>query len=308
MKLFYAGIETLLTSQKIELNKDYNCFLTYFYKNKTDRVLPLLKPQGHRGIITVDSGAHSFFNSVGVGVSLNDSLHAKKQKKHDPFEYFEKYFNWIEENYDLFDYFVELDIATVVGQEQVQKWRNRFKDAGLGKKMITVYHSQYSFNDYEKMIKESESNYIAIAGKALSEEILPYNKFLKLAYNEKVAAHIFGFTRMKNMVEYPAYSFDSTTYSNPQRFGWLLQWCPKTCKVKVLSNTRKSFTKHGISPELLNTNREKENTVKKILLCLEVYEHVQTYVSKLWKARGVDWERQLKHDPILGKPNPVFEH
>ena len=93
MKIYLAGYEGVSLTYDVKLPKNYNVFLTYFYKNNAEKCLEMLQSSRQR-LITVDSGAHSFFGYIGQSVSADKA----RSKMPDPHEYFENYLEWIKKS------------------------------------------------------------------------------------------------------------------------------------------------------------------------------------------------------------------
>jgi hypothetical protein len=155
MKIFLAGVESGDSKEIVEKGIIENAFVSYYYmrgKNNNDYLKFVRK---NVKCIIVDSGAHTFFSEradEGLSVSV---LRKKTKTKGTPQEYWEKYKQWLVLNYDLFDYYVELDIGEIVGQETVLQWREELKQLGIYKKCITVVHpAVVNFDDFLKMQKQ----------------------------------------------------------------------------------------------------------------------------------------------------------
>lgn len=288
MKLYLAGFETAVRSYQIDHKKiglDTNLFLSYYYRTSAEQALEILKPGGHRGIITVDSGAHSFFSMMGIGTGagLKDG-----EKRPDPHDYFKKLFTWAEKYQELFDYFCELDLQEIVGQEQVTEWRKKANKAGIGKKMITVHHSCNSWKDFEKLCKDSASGYIAIEGLRKGEPMLEYNKYIKFAYDRGIKIHGFAFTRAQLLYSFPFYSVDSSSWTSPPRYGVLNKFDGQG--MKSVTAKKIKFLEHNVPIELHSSFKSKAETVRKLEWSAAEYIKIEKYFTKLWRARGINWK------------------
>ncbi len=132
MVVYFAAIEAGDAVDLIPENAFRCAFFSYYYCRKGQAKNDILiKSRPHMKLITIDSGAHSFF-SEHADSGLTVSFHKKKTKtKESPQEYFEQYIAWLKKHWDFYDYFVELDIGEIVGQDVVLSWRERLKAEGL---------------------------------------------------------------------------------------------------------------------------------------------------------------------------------
>jgi len=285
MKLYLAGYEVQHNSYKLLLPKETNVFLTFYYPREASKLLPKLKPDGHKGTIIIDSGAHSFFGYIGLSVT---SFHKKTGSHESPHSYFKRYLEWLKENYDLYDYFVELDLQELVGYEEVEKWRDEYKNAGIFDKCILVYHSKDGFEKFEYIVHRSDCKYVGIEG-IRGQQILPYNKYIKYAYDNNCKIHGFAFTRFGLLNKYPFYSTDSSSWTIGVRYG-------KTCVfngtkgMNVITSTKKNFMNYNLDIEMHNSKRAIENCRIKSLHNANEYLKMETYLTNLWTARGIKWK------------------
>ena len=290
MRIYFAAYETQKSSYKIELPTDSNLFLTYFYEKKCNEELPMLKPKGHTGIVTIDSGAHSFFEQMGVSVTGKKSKKGKKAQQ-DPEVYFAAYVEWIKKWYDYIDYFVELDLQEVVGQKRVNEWREILYEQGVYAKCITVHHSCNTDEEFDQLLETSLSNYIGIEGIRPGQKMLPYNKYLKQAYDAKIKVHGFAFTRADLLYDYPFYSVDSSSWCTVVRYG-----------VFQIFNAGRMLSVAPVKPHFIRSNvplfmhnsfrKPTEVKVKEEWACTH-YKKLEYFFTDLWDYRGINWERQL---------------
>jgi len=284
LKIYLAASEQQMTGGRFVPKPEYNLFLTYFYKNSAVKALEILKPKGHKGLITIDSGAHSFFvittGSVGVYKST-------KEKTPNPDVYFEEYLLWAKKWYNHFDYFVELDIQDIVGTDKIWYWRKRMRDAGISKKMITVHHKMNTEAEFDRMLAESDSGYIGIEGVRDRKNLLPYNRWLKKAYEKKIKVHGFAFTAYKLLYKYPFYSVDSSSWTMGTRFGQLLHW--NNGMMHTISS-KDSFIKHNVNVNITRNNRSKAGGIEKLNFSAASFYKMQDYFTRYWESNGIKWK------------------
>jgi len=289
MIIYLAGMESILTSYTtFDLKKDDSIFCTFFYRAKTDKMLDLLGEAGHKGIVTVDSGAHSFFGYTGSPSASHQQQKADSSKMPDPEEYLERYILWLKQNWNRFTYFVELDIQSILGLDKIKSWRERLREEGLFSKCITVYHSCDTWEDYVEMIETTESGYVGLEGVRNRIIHIPYIRCLKLAYEKGVKVHGFALTSMNIVKKYPFYSVDSTTWTSTVRYGSFISLDKQGMLVQK-TPTKKNYLDNRMNLDLLSVKKGKESSVKKLNHSAEQFRLFEKTVTNMWISRGVDW-------------------
>jgi len=306
MNICLAGYETQYAGYGLVLPKETNLFLSYYYQKKVDKTLPILKPKGHKGTIIIDSGAHSFFSFIGL--SVTSGFFKSKGQQKDPEIYFKKYLKWLVANYSYYDYFVELDLQEIVGYEKIEEWRKEYKSKGVFSKCILVYHSVDGWDKFKKIINDSKCKYIGIEGIRLNIPMLPYNKYIKYAYDNNCKIHGFAFTRMQLLHTYPFFSVpffsvDSSSWTVGSRYGCLQMFvngCMKTLKSpldkrnKMTKEKQKSkFLGYKLDIRMLGGHRDntkREIIVKKLLHGAIQYLKLQKYITNIWCKRNIIWK------------------
>lgn len=289
MKVYLAGYETMRNGFKVDLPTNYHLFLTYFYAPQTIKALQHLHTIGHSGLITIDSGAHSFFGVLGMSVTSNSHT-SKKSKKDlpDPDTYFSKYLEWAKHYSPMFDYFCELDLQQIIGLEKIKGFRKRISSAGIGKQVICVHHRGDTWKDFEELCETSESKYIALEGVKAGYDMLNYNKYLQHAYKRGVRVHGFAFTRFQLLKDFPFYSVDSSSWTMGSRYGALKFWDGQNLRT-AMSN-QNHFSKYNIPISLVSSNRSNHDAKLKAEFSALQYWKAQEFYTRYWEARGVQWK------------------
>lgn len=290
MRVYMAAFETQKKNYDIKLDVNCGIFLSYFYQKIVDKVLPDIKASGHKGVIVIDSGAHSFFEEIGVSAT------AKNKKKDgniskDPEVFFKSYVKWVKENYDYFDYFVELDLQEIVSQKRVNEWRQIYKEEGISDKCIMVHHS---FNNeeefFELLDKYQTSGYIGLEGIRPGYKVMDYNFFLKQAYERGIKVHGFAFTRSQLLYKYPFFSVDSSSWTTPIRYGvhgFFYEGEMKSCSEK------KDYFRFNRPIAMHSSFRTKDDSRVKLEIHHLEYLKLQDFFTKLWEGRGVFWTKKI---------------
>ena len=231
MKLFLAG----LTSYNfVDRRKVLYGLESFYYIQKGVKkqefftnVYPYLED------FLLDSGAFTFMNSPHIKITLDD--------------YLKDYINFINQ-YDI-KHFFELDVDSVTGLKKVELYR-KILEKETGKKSIPVWHVNRGKDYWIDMCKEYD--YIAYGGiitdgvptKTLVK-YLPW--FLETAKKYNCKVHLLGFTPT-NILDFDAYSCDSTSWMSGGRFGSVYLFDGK----KMKSTNRKAENKRIASHHLIS--------------------------------------------------------
>jgi len=292
MKIFLAGIENGDSKEVVNTGVIDNGFVSYYYeKRKKIPGMPNYRKLVRK--IIVDSGAHSFF-------SESDTIHTasivkkKIKTKQSPEAYFEDYKKWLVFNYDNFDYFVELDIGELVGQEKVLRWREELKELGLYNKCITVYHPKVmSGADWLATLDDSQSKYVALEGVRGGCWTLPYFKLIKECYDRGIKVHGFAMTKNDVYYSYPFYSVDSSSWKSGSLYGNGKVLVNKEIKNVKFKNKEHCFNvvdNKNFKISNLHSKNKKILALSRYLLAVEAYKKIETEATRIWEKRGIIWK------------------
>lgn len=284
MKVYLAGAETCYAGYGFIPRDEASIFSTYFYRDQATKLLEKTSADVRTGLITIDSGAHSFFHAAGFSCVAGQSKNAKNVS---PDEYIEGYFRWVEMVYDRIDYFVELDLQDIVGLDKVKQWRQEWKRRGLFDKCITVMHSCDTWRDFEELVDTSESRYIGLEGYRQKKLRLPLMKCAQYCYDRQVKTHCFAMTSSKIMRDYPFYSVDSSTWTTAQRYGMVQVFD----KGEMKSYRRdEQLHKRAIVPPALGVNIRGNLFGRPGLeFVTDEFLKMERYFTNLWTERGIIW-------------------
>lgn len=289
MKIFLAGMEQKDSVEVISKGLVRNAFLSYYYLRNKKADLSFFRK--NIKTIIIDSGAHTFFaERAGEGLSVSN-LKKKTKTKEEPEAYFQRYKNWALKNKDYFDYFVELDIGEIVGQDTVLRWRNELKEVGIYNKCITVYHPNcMSYQDYIDTLEDSQSKYIALEGDRNSRTRLPYLKLVKECFDRDIKVHGFALNKQELIERIPFYSVDSTSWKAGAMYGL----CKSiTTKGRIIVNfkVKDKFVKlkgEGIMD--IHSDNKKIQREKMFELSIKAYNQQEDHITGLWNKRGIIWK------------------
>ncbi len=289
MKIYLAGIEGQYDSPYRGEIK--NAFYSYYYMRKDKLDVKIKGAKEYHNLVFVDSGAHTFFSEDET--LANAGVHQKKTKtKESPEVYFNNYVIWLKRNYQHYDYFAELDIGDIVGQELVNKWREVLKKENLYSKCVTVYHPRVmDWKAYIDMLEDSESKYVALEGDRSNRKRLPYTKLIKECYTRGIKVHGFAMTKDSVMSRYPFYSVDSTSWLQGSMYGQITYW--DGFKIKAVPRRDKNkFSKLGgrANIKLLNNPDKKQQRYYEQKIGINAYQTAEKYYTKLWLKRKIKWD------------------
>jgi hypothetical protein len=275
MIIYLAGMERVNSSRSmarlIPMIDQRNTFYSYFYKSTLEGACRQKVVVGKQRV--VDSGAHSFFATTsGIGFPMMQTK-TRHRKQKTPDFYVRSYIEWIQSRYNQFDYFVELDIQELVGYERVKLWRQWYEKAGIAPKMMWCYHNTNSFQEFEEMVAEVPSRYLGIEGVRNNRAPLPYNTFIRHAYEGKCRIHGFAMVKREYLKQYPFYSVDSSTWSYVDRTGARYAHY----KGKFISLRDEMGVKN-----YYNLERRTQQVLESIAV-------LENYFTKYWRERGVEW-------------------
>ncbi|MGW2936058.1 hypothetical protein ACWDA7_30370 [Streptomyces sp. NPDC001156] len=192
----------------------------YFGTKNMDHFLDQLATG--QGMVFGDSGAHSA-RTLGLTLTI------------------EGYAAWCRRWDHLLTLYANLD---VIGAPEAT-WKNQQTlETRYGLSPIPVFHTSAPWSYLERYLDEGYT-YIAL-GKLLGnpvKEVLPWlAKAFKIAEGRAVF-HGFGMTVLRALREFPFYSVDSSTWTSPFRFGYMMlfdrgQW------VKVWLRDRDAILQH----------------------------------------------------------------
>lgn len=294
MKIFFAGLEGRDKWDVIDSGLVQNAFMSYYYIKKK-KVSHLAEARKRIPYIIVDSGAHSFFSENSDKVVSASPLKKITKTMESPEAYFATYLEWLKENRAHFDFFVELDIGDLVGQPLVLKWRELLRKEGLLQQCITVYHPNcMTETDFEKMVKTSESKFVALEGLRPNQPRLPYGKLIKVCYEAGVRVHGFAMTKDDVFNKFPFYSVDSSSWLAGEQYGQtkaIMRGNNTVARLKKKAhafNIKSRFLRNAYASDLA------EQRLARRLIAIEAFNRLAAQATALWRARGIDWDKAIK--------------
>lgn len=203
------GGQDRLYDEPTKVHRPYILESFYYADADTERLIPYF------GDFLLDSGAFTFMQNSSARLDWD--------------EYIKKYADFIVRN-NVQKYF-ELDIDSVVGYQQVLKYRAKLEDL-TGRPCIPVWHKSRGLAEFKEMC--SAYKYAAIGG-IVSKEIKPdqYSALPPLiaeAHRRNCKLHGLGFTALQWLPKCHFDSVDSTAWTTGNRFGYVYYFDGKTMK------------------------------------------------------------------------------
>ncbi len=270
MKIFLSAVETYLDA--ISKSNYKNLLTSFYYRNGAKRAIDTL---GGKREIMVDSGAYSFFSQ-----RLKDAASTVKSATHQRTalvnldNYVNEYKEFIKKWRDKVNYFVELDIDVLVGKEKLLEIRESLREVA-GEKLIPAYHA--TMGSWEENRDELfRYDYVALEGIAAGgKPRIPYMQCIRDCYENGKKVHVFAMTKVDFLEKYPIYSTDSISWKSVAMWG-RSQLSPKEGKLA-------KYYKHQMKGG-------GEKITKHVIEEIKLWDDLQTYLTNLWKKRGIIWE------------------
>jgi len=240
-----------------------NILSSFYYINKGYQPWALVREPSIS--LMIDSGAHSFRMARG------------KASRFSLTKFAEYYIEFIRKFQGLFHSFAELDLEEVVGQVICDRWFEQLKAVAPKLRCIRVWHPWHGFDRWKLYCKQTD--YVGIGGgwntrNRVSRSIL--TKLVHYAYERGVKVHAFGCTSVNFLYDIPFYSVDSSSWVAGEMYG-------KAYELKggqLVQHDLKNNT--GTLKQL---NEYSEITLQN----LKVFLEFETFLTELWKERGIVW-------------------
>lgn len=181
---------------------------------------------------------HRFHDSMMIDSGAFSWL---KKNKGDPvkgvniWDYAYEYCEWLSENRNYIDHYVELDLAKEYGWDTVLELRKVFASYNL--EPIYVHHT-HNEEPFEELCRKHD--YVAVGSMDIKGDLSYMRRLLDTAEKHRTKVHLFGWTNPKllpTFVKHRAlYSVDSTNWMALSRFG-TFPWF-EGGKVKNLNKTQ----------------------------------------------------------------------
>jgi hypothetical protein len=309
VKIYLSAIETSFDHALAVTRVKAPHLLTSFYYCEWKTGLGQRRPMWERALRQAklrlaDSGAHTF-RTAGYGITSGPGAGAALATDLD--EFLAAYINWVKrtKHRGLIDYWVELDVGIITGDQWLTKHRQKFLGAGLGAGLLQVWHSEENdWNGWIELLREScmpgRSRYVAIEGHN-NQARAPhdYTRFLRAAYERGVRVHTFKITGHEDLKRWPFYSVDSTSWIAPTMYG---------CDVQVVrtggvTHSRAKSQMPGQRKAYLASTSGVTSTMRSrvdvLVRSAEAWVESERHLTEIWSTRGVDWDRAILQPKVI---------
>lgn len=204
----------------------------YLRRRKTEPARPL-KLSKELGIeVFIDSGAYSLKIEQGifhVGSSFTRLPEAEKErvvreamKQYDVYSDFaDAYIEYLLQYNDYYAWAFDLDFDPFLGIEIADEMYGQMIKRGVDpQKVIRVWHSCRTFDDWREWCKNPQYKYLAIeGGNEHGRNPDFYNPFVSLAHEYGKKVHVLAITDKNFLKAVPVDTGDSSTYTEGGRFA-----------------------------------------------------------------------------------------
>ncbi|MEM0142714.1 MAG: hypothetical protein QXL94_01975 [Candidatus Parvarchaeum sp.] len=245
--IYFSGIEGSMNELELMFENGFKVdhLMTAYtsFRNNEKYIVELSKLKTKYGFkLIVDSGAHAFIFAKNITKKEKSKGWHDEAKIAGEFsgreeEYFEEYFKWLTSNRELYDYCVEFDIQSVIGQEKVEEWRKQF----ISEKLPAIFVLHIKAGDTAKTALEWKERGITYVG--IGEIIGELPKIQLIGQTLKKAGlkvHAFGFTP-KDLFKYVGV-FDSCDSSS---------WLSGSKLAKCYENKGKALNEYDLREDKL---------------------------------------------------------
>ncbi len=144
------------------------------------------------------------------------------------------------------------------------------------------------------MLEDSQSGYVALEGMRPGTKQLQYGKYLKAAMDRGIKVHGFALTKEKIMSKYPFYSVDSSSWKAGVQYGTYTK--SKDGKRQMVNFRQNKWNHDFTVPDLVEAYHAtlKIQRYKRLELSARSYQDMADYYTKVWEAKGVDWNEITK--------------
>lgn len=180
----------------------------------------------------IDSGVFSIRKQYGVldygrwkdlTPDMKDHVRLNSDQQQEVIEFTDRYIDFLKTNYDYYDWAFEMDCDEFTSIDFANSLYNRMKEVIGPHKIIRVWHSSRSFDDWVKWCKDPEMEYLGIEGLTVhSRNADFYNKFIDLAHKHGKKVHVLAITTKEFLRDTSVDSVDSSTWVNGGRFASMI--------------------------------------------------------------------------------------
>ena len=207
MRIFLASFVNGLNEERrricLEKGKPKYLLESFFYRKHCEDTIKLVEKDN----FLLDCGAFSFMSGKEI---------SKEKMELFVIDYI-KFINL----HDI-QHFIEVDVDSIYGLDQVEKWRELIEKE-TGKKTIPVWHRWRGIEYWKDMVRNYK--YVAMGSqvqKVFNISQQDYDNIKKMvfyAYTKGVKVHGLGFTKTRELPDYKYFSVDSSSWNTTAFLG-----------------------------------------------------------------------------------------
>lgn len=224
----------------------------------------------------IDSGAHTFLT--------NDEYKDKPIEYWE--DYLEKYTKFLRENKDHIFAGVELDITSIVGQDKVDEWREKYFEPleKEGVLVCYVWHLVDGEKKWEEMCRKYD--YVGFSTEVVEQmSHAQITKMFNIAKKYNARVHGFAITSLEYMTKFPFYTIDSTTWLVGTQFGEVNYFDGRRMKRLKKDEWKRTYKNKLIKLGADWDLASREDPYELIRINLLVFKEVEKYVRRVNRTR-----------------------
>ena len=197
-------------------------------------------------------------------------------------KYAERYIEFCARTVDLWDWCAEMDVENGYGMPFVDRVWDMMLAAGLP--ALRVWHARRGIDAWKKHCKESE--YVGIGSSCRDVHPDDIKQLLRWAYANGNKVHAFG-VLSGNLMKWPAFSSDATTWLSPEVFGRIIQFDKTKGRIASHSPREKGIKVSVVHPIAESRSKGYDAAT---LSAIEEFLKYEDYITRSWAERGVTFD------------------
>lgn len=262
--------------------------LSAFYLNNDPKLLEKWRKYSYPHKLILDSGIYTYKSKLGYDVKglIYHQLTAEEQiwfirdaqeKVGDDIEAFAReYRDFLKASDGLFDAAVDLDVDEFLGVPQADKFYRMLCEGVPSDKVIRVWHTTRSFDDWIMWCEDPDISYLAIeGGRQHKRDPITYRRFVNYAVENGKNTHVLALTTAEFLRKVPVTTVDSSSFLQGGRHAQV--WVPR---LGVISFGRKVSNKRHFSRLTTMQQEHTEQWAKRVGMTIKDF-------SESWTNRCV---------------------
>jgi len=137
--------------------------------------------------------------------------------------YVESYGRWLRQHPDLWDWAFDMDVDQFLGVPIADQFYAYLSDQlDESKRIIRIWHSTRSWDDWKKWCESGQYAYLAVGGgQAFGYDPHFYRRFVEVAHKNGVKMHVLAATDPKFMQQVDFDTGDSSSWTAGSRYGYI---------------------------------------------------------------------------------------